>query len=69
MIDFLCGQLVEVRENGLVVQVGGIGYAVFCPDPAFFSPSPPGASPCSTAFKAAFAAMAVSINKVKRTRQ
>lgn len=37
MIDYIRGILVHIASDSIVVEVGGIGYRVFCPNPAHFS--------------------------------
>jgi len=39
MIDFLRGSVVGVDEESIVLDVGGVGYRVYCPAPYRFRPS------------------------------
>jgi Holliday junction DNA helicase RuvA len=36
MIDFIKGTLVHLKEDAVIVDVNGIGYRIFCPNPYFF---------------------------------
>lgn len=36
MIDFIRGKLVHIAEDYIIVDVGGIGYRAFCPNPYRF---------------------------------
>jgi holliday junction DNA helicase RuvA len=38
LIEFIRGELSEVTSNYIVVENGGIGYLIFCPNPFSFQP-------------------------------
>ncbi|KAA2301359.1 Holliday junction branch migration protein RuvA, partial [Clostridioides difficile] len=37
MIDFLRGQFIHVENDYIVLDVHGVGYRVFCPNPFAFA--------------------------------